>query len=402
MKGIDPTMDGYDIDDPHRFRVRQLMTFGIPIFLMQHLLFAVLFTWQQIIPLAIFNGAATLLYLCLYLFHLRTRLITLIVLLSTLEMTLFVPITVYYVGWSAGFQFWLFTHMATVFVAYRLHRLVRVGLTVPILCNFILVFVVLRPLSAISPVPGRIETILYYYNSISVMVTVSISMFYFNIFAERAETGFHDEHIRVRSLLLNILPEKIVTRLKGKQESFAEKIDDCTILFADIVGFTGLSSRMDATELVDMLNGLFTRFDDLVDRFRLEKIKTIGDAYMAACGIPEPVEEHEQRTVECALGMLRAVEEFNTQHATSLALRIGVHTGSVVAGVIGKKKFSYDLWGDTVNIASRMESHGVAGSIQVSDQTASRLDGKFSISRRDAVEVKGKGNMITWLVTGQA
>jgi hypothetical protein len=147
-------------------------------------LFAVLFTWQQVIPLAIFNGAATLLYIGLYLYHLRVRRITLIVLLSTLEMTLFVPLTVYYVGWGAGFQFWLFTYMATVFVAYRLHRLVRIGLAVPVLCNFVLVFAVLRLMPAISPVPGGIETILYYYNTISVMVSVSISMFYSNIFAE--------------------------------------------------------------------------------------------------------------------------------------------------------------------------------------------------------------------------
>jgi adenylate cyclase len=387
-----------DIEDPHRFRVRRLLTFGLPIFFLQHLLFTVFFVALDHIPLGIFNGASTALYLFLWLYQAKEKSLSWIVVLSTLEMTVFVPFTIFHLGWESGFQFWMFTHLATIFIAYRLPRYIRILLALMVLANFVFVFTHFKTNVARGFLSTDLVGLLFYYNSISSMLMVAVSMYFFNTFAERAERRFHDEHTKVRNLLLYILPEKIVKRLKGSQKSIAEDIKDCTILFADIVGFTGLSTQMAATELVDLLNSTFSRFDDFMEKFGLEKIKTIGDAYMAACGIPEPQEEQESKTVDCALLMLRAVQEINEQRGTDLALRIGIHTGKVVAGVIGKKKFSYDLWGDTVNVASRMESHGVAGSINLSEATANRIQGLYRLKPRGPVEIKGKGPMVTYLV----
>ncbi len=176
-------------------------------------------------------------------------------------------------------------------------------------------------------------------------------------------------------LLLNVLPHSIAERLKGRPEvtadGFTEVIADSfaevTVLFADIVEFTKFSEGVSAEVLVDVLNDIFTRFDSIADNRGLEKIKTIGDAYMAAAGLPVPVADHAVRAAHMALDMIEAMDRFNEHSGYKLKVRIGIDTGAVVAGVIGKRKFLYDLWGDTVNTASRMESHGVAGRIQVTD-----------------------------------
>ena len=206
------------------------------------------------------------------------------------------------------------------------------------------------------------------------------------------------ERARSDTLLLNILPESIAARLKGSPEAIAEGHDDASVLFADIVGFTPLSQRLSARELVDLLNELFSRFDELSERHRLEKIKTIGDAYMVAGGVPFHREDHVGDVVQMALDMHHATAEFAKQRGVALGLRIGIHVGPVVAGVIGKRKFSYDLWGDTVNTAARMESHGIPGAIQVTEVIRDRLGDRFAFEPRGEIDVKGKGLMRTWLL----
>lgn len=211
-------------------------------------------------------------------------------------------------------------------------------------------------------------------------------------------------------LLRNVLPDAIVRRLKGRAEvasdSFTEMIADSfsevTVLFADIVGFTRFSEGRGAEALVDVLNDIFTRFDGIADRHGLEKIKTIGDAYMAAAGLPVPVKDHAERAANMALDMMDVMERFCAQNPFELRIRIGISTGAAVAGVIGKRKFLYDLWGDVVNTASRMESHGVSGRIQVTESTRQRLGEPFVFEERGAIEVKGKGEMHTWFLTGRA
>jgi adenylate cyclase len=210
-------------------------------------------------------------------------------------------------------------------------------------------------------------------------------------------------------LLLNVLPYSIAERLKGRPEviadSFTEVIADSfaevTVLFADIVEFTRFSEGVSAKVLVDVLNDIFTRFDSIADNRGLEKIKTIGDAYMAAAGLPVPVADHAIRAAHMALDMIEAMDRFNEHSGYNLRVRIGINTGAVVAGVIGRRKFLYDLWGDVVNTASRMESQGVAGRIQLTDATRQRLNDSFMLEKRGAVDVKGKGEMQTWLLNSR-
>ncbi|MEG5136557.1 MULTISPECIES: adenylate/guanylate cyclase domain-containing protein [unclassified Microcoleus] len=199
-------------------------------------------------------------------------------------------------------------------------------------------------------------------------------------------------------LLLNILPEEIANRLKQGDSTIADTFADVTVLFADIVGFTQLSARVSPTELVALLNDIFSTFDNLAERHGLEKIKTIGDAYMVVGGLPIPRPDHAEAIAEMAIDMQEAIIDFSKTQNQHLSIRIGINTGPVVAGVIGIKKFIYDLWGDTVNTASRMESHGLPGSIHVTATTYQQLQDKYVFESRGAIEVKGKGKMTTYLL----
>jgi class 3 adenylate cyclase len=209
------------------------------------------------------------------------------------------------------------------------------------------------------------------------------------------------ERAKSESLLRNILPVEIAERLKSEPSHIADAFKDVTILFADIVGFTDLSTRLSPGELVAMLNRLFTAFDDLADKHGLEKIKTIGDAYMVVGGLPEARADHAEAVVGMGLEMRDAVALVARETGYDLRVRIGVNTGPVVAGVIGKKKFAYDLWGDAVNTASRMESHGLPGEIQVTEATWAKVEDAFELESRGTVTVKGKGEMAAWFVRGR-
>ncbi|HEY9873504.1 MAG TPA: adenylate/guanylate cyclase domain-containing protein [Candidatus Obscuribacterales bacterium] len=202
-------------------------------------------------------------------------------------------------------------------------------------------------------------------------------------------------------LLLNILPEPIAQRLKLLETNIADSFAEVTIMFADLVNFTQLASQLSPTELVSLLNQIFSTFDHLSEKHGLEKIKTIGDAYMVVGGLPMPQSDHAEAIAEMALDMQQAIEEFNTAKGTNFSLRIGINTGPVVAGVIGTKKFSYDLWGDAVNTASRMESHGVVGGIQVTETTYQLLRDKYLFEDRGLIQVKGKGEMNAYLLIGR-
>lgn len=207
-----------------------------------------------------------------------------------------------------------------------------------------------------------------------------------------------NEREKSERLLLNVLPAVIAERLKQGEATIAESFPDVTVLFADLVNFTQLSERTPAPKLVELLNEVFTSFDQLAELHGLEKIKTIGDSYMAVGGLPIPCANHAERVARMALDMQEVIRLFNEVHRTQLAIRVGIHTGPVVAGIIGRRKFSYDLWGDTVNLASRMESHGQAGEIQVSEMTKSKLTGLFGFSPRGPIHIKGKGELPTFLL----
>ena len=211
-------------------------------------------------------------------------------------------------------------------------------------------------------------------------------------------------HAREKSerLLLNILPGAVASQLKDGAETVADAHDDVTVLFVDICGFTRLSGGSRPSQVVHMLGEVFSAFDALVERHRVEKIKTIGDAYMVAAGLPEPRPDHAQAIADLALDMLEVVRGLRDPSGGSLQVRIGAHCGPVVAGVIGRKKFIYDLWGDTVNTASRMESHGEPGRIQITEDLARRLGPAYVCEPRGAIAVKGKGEMATYFLRGRA
>ena len=209
------------------------------------------------------------------------------------------------------------------------------------------------------------------------------------------------EQAKSEQLLLNVLPAAIALRLKANEHNIAESFAEVTVMFADIVGFTELSSRISATAVVEVLNDIFSAFDHLADRHGLEKIKTIGDAYMVVGGLPTPREDHAEAIANMAIDMLQEIRILSLEHSEPFSIRIGICSGPVVAGVIGLKKFIYDLWGDTVNIASRMESHGITGCIQVTAETYELLKDKYTFEKRGAIQVKGKGYMVTYLLTGK-
>jgi len=206
-----------------------------------------------------------------------------------------------------------------------------------------------------------------------------------------------EEKKKSEALLLNVLPESVASRLLSGERTIADYFDSVSVLFADIVGFTSLSRRLNPHDLVQMLNRIFSHFDTLAGVLGLEKIKTIGDAYMVAAGLPAPAADHAQRCFDMALGMLRILEEENEELPEPLKLRIGIASGPVVAGVIGQNKFIYDLWGDTVNTASRMESSGVAGEIHITEATLQALGAAALYVDRGEVEIKGIGKMRTYL-----
>jgi len=220
---------------------------------------------------------------------------------------------------------------------------------------------------------------------------------------------FHDKEIKYQKqikieqeksdkLLLNILPESIAKRLKNGESLIADDFEDSTVLFADLAGFTKLSSTISATDVVMQLNSIFSLFDGMLIKYSLEKIKTIGDCYMLAGGLPKPDKNHADSVARMALEMLDIIKEINTKTNQSLKVRIGINSGPVAAGVIGKEKFIYDLWGDTVNVASRMETFGSNSKIHVSANTYLQLKDYYNFTKRDKINIPGKGTMQTYFL----
>jgi class 3 adenylate cyclase len=250
------------------------------------------------------------------------------------------------------------------------------------------VSVALEPVLDPAAVPAPLRIAFFAGNVMGVSLTAYLLLQYFVRQRDR-------ERARSERLLLNVLPAPIAVRLKEGEGVIADRFPEATVLFADIVDFTPMSATRPAEDVVALLDDVFSAFDALADERGLEKIKTIGDAYMVAGGIPVPRDDHCEAVVGMAIAMLR---ECDGLRETAVRLRVGIDTGPVVAGVIGRRKFIYDLWGDTVNTASRMESHGVPGRIQVTERVVERLRDGYRFEPRGSVDVKGKGSMTTWLL----
>jgi adenylate cyclase len=218
----------------------------------------------------------------------------------------------------------------------------------------------------------------------------------------RAEAAAEREHQRSEGLLVNILPSRVAERLKDRVDSeIADAYSEASILFADMGGFTARASDTTPEDLVRFLNGVYTQLDSLVERHGLEKIKTTGDAYMVVSGVPEPLPDHAGALADLALDMRAALAGLVDPKGRAVPVRIGIASGPVVAGVVGTRKFFYDVWGDAVNTASRMESTGEAGKIQVAPKTRELLADRFELEERGVIEVRGKGPMRTWFLIGR-
>jgi len=257
-------------------------------------------------------------------------------------------------------------------------------------------------------IPNGVVITFFVLNIVGVCTTTYVLLQYFVRARERALADLDREHAKLEveqakseRLLLNVLPAPVAARLKESEEIIADAFPEATVLFADIVGFTPLAEGLPPEDVVALLDAIFSGWDRLAARHGVEKIKTIGDAYMVAGGLPDARDDQAHAIAGMALGMSAEVERCAAERDLSLQVRIGIDIGPVVAGVIGRTKFIYDLWGDTVNTASRMESHGVAAGIQVTERAYERLCDRYELRPRGTIEVKGKGRMKTYLLAGR-
>ncbi len=246
-------------------------------------------------------------------------------------------------------------------------------------------------------IPERAKTWSFLVNVSGSATILYFVMRYFQSQTERAMVALVSEQGKTDRLLLNILPKSIADRLKQSGERIADRHESVTVLFADLVGFTTISAGMPADALVEMLSRVFSRFDELAEKHHVEKIKTIGDAYMVVGGAPEARPDHAEAIANLALDMIQAIDEVGGA-GKHLMMRIGINTGPVIAGVIGSAKFSYDMWGDTVNMASRMEHHGMPNRIHVSEATYKLLKSEYEFEEREPIDVKGKGIVQTYFL----
>ncbi|MCX7627589.1 MAG: adenylate/guanylate cyclase domain-containing protein [Methylophilaceae bacterium] len=258
------------------------------------------------------------------------------------------------------------------------------------------------------PIPQHIKSLLFLVNIGGASILLYLLMRFFEVQRDSIMQALDDknhqlelEQGRSERLLLNIMPKSVVDRLKQGESKIADSYDAATIMFADLVDFTRISDGMQPDALVDLLNLVFSRFDQLTEKYGVEKIKTIGDAYMVVSGVPEPRPDHAEVIAHLAIDMQQALMELSVSTGKMLMMRIGINSGPVVAGVIGSAKFSYDLWGDTVNMASRMEHYGLSNVIQVTESTYHLIKDKFRFEKREPINVKGKGRVQTYLLLGR-
>lgn len=303
---------------------------------------------------------------------------------------------VVFVGWGFGAQYVLIAQMIVTILNPWPRRMAWL-LASALVGLFILLYHYTRLVSPLYDVP---EGQLAIANTLNIVATFGVACLlvaYPARVADRAEAELAAEHRRSERLLTNVLPLSVARRLKAGEEPIADRVSSASVLFADIVDFTPLASRLPAEQVVTVLDSVFTRLDRLVDEYGLEKIKTIGDAYMVAAGLPSARADHAQAIARFALAALDDLAKADDP-APRLQLRIGIASGPVVAGVIGRRRFLYDLWGDTVNTAARMESHGLPGRIQVTESTRRLLGDEFDCKERGFVDIKGKGQMRTYLL----
>lgn len=305
-------------------------------------------------------------------------------------------------GRESGLQFYFLAGAAASLLVFGPERLILSAcVTIVALIAFLATETVfVAPLGFIRVEPIFLDTLYYLTVPFAFLLIFTTSYFAFKE-ASQAELALESEYEFSERLLQNILPRAVAIRLRDhRTQLVADQIPSATILFADIVNFTPRAARWQPQQVIAFLGRVFSQFDAIASAHGLEKIKTIGDAYMVAGGLPEPKPDHEAAVARMALDLLDCCRQISQQVGEPVEVRIGLDTGPVVAGVLGPNKLLYDVWGDTVNTAAHMESHGVAGRIQVADCLKKRLEDRFDFELRGDIEVKGKGAMRVWFLTG--
>ncbi len=363
-----------------------------------HVGFLALFASFGVTELVYFNALSIAVFVAVLVLVVRER-TRLALTLAIVEIAAHQALAVHLVGWDANFQYYLLGVGPLPLLLPDTPRWIRVGIPIALFALF--AYLLLAYLGA--PPPYAIDptwlAIIQLTNILGAFFLVWGFTYFYQHGTELAERALSEATQRSEDLLHNILPPSIVERLRRGPGVVADAFDEASILFADLVGFTPLAAKCTPEELVRLLDEIVVAFEELVEERGLEKVKTIGDAYMVASGVPNRRRDHAEAIADLALAMRARFAEIAERSASPLAMRIGIHSGPVVAGVIGKSKFAYDLWGDTVNTAARMESHGEPGRVHVSEETVRALGDGWAVEERGTVEVKGKGAMRTyWLL----
>lgn len=362
--------------------------FGLP----AHVIFLIFFSVLGEREMAYINIGSIVLWLSAVFLAKSGRVLAGLLVISA-EVVVHAIFAVHYIGWHGGFQQYLITLAVAAFIIPRGQRisalLSAIAMTVYIALYFLY--------EQRAAVPTLID-LFYIPNTIIALLICITAMAYYTRNLETTEIALGEAHEKSETLLNNIMPAVIAERLKSGSITIADGFNEASVLFADIEGFTNFSEGHAPADVVKILNGIFSHLDTLVQKHKLEKIKTIGDAYMVAAGIPVYREDHAEAIAAFALDVRQAFDEYTRANNIHLRLRIGINSGPVIAGVIGRLRFLYDLWGDAVNTASRMESHGIPGEIQVTEATYDILKSKFNFEERGIIEVKGKGKMRTYLL----
>ncbi|MBN1761347.1 MAG: adenylate/guanylate cyclase domain-containing protein [Chitinispirillaceae bacterium] len=385
---------------PEYGRYYSAIRFTIPITVLLHLALIGFFSVIRLREMVFYNIASTL-WWCISLFLARhdIRIALVSNLVSIAEIVIHSTLCTYFIGWNYGFAFHLYTLPLVVFLLPNRHTVLKVTLMVITVTGFFVCAALLRQKEPVYAI-GLLERPLFLVNVSVPLMFITIIARYYARFAEQSENRIAKAKAKSDFLLGNILPQPIIQKLYDEPGYIAEEYREVSVLFADVIGFTPATAHRSPREVVEFLDALFSKFDEIADRYALEKIKTIGDAYMITAGLPEPVPDPSSTIADCALEIMdRASKE--SFFGKQLAMRIGLHTGPVVAGIIGKKKFSYDLWGDTVNTAARMESHGEAGTIHTTGTVYEQLKENYRFESRGEIEIKGKGMLETYFLIGK-
>lgn len=367
--------------------------------LISHASFALLFTLVGIIPMALFNVGSTVLFVSCLAAAKRGHTHTAMG-IAIAEVIAHAVVASRYTGLEAGFHYHMVLVISVTFLFNSVPLVARLGTVGLVGACYAALIVTGNDAPPWVTLPPDTVQAMGLLNVVVFITTLAGIGWYYTLAVHQARSALGREYQRSEALLNNILPGSVARRLKDRT-TIADRHEACSVMFADMAGFTSWSAQLEPEELVEHLNSVFTAFDHLAEKHGLEKIKTIGDAYMVAGGVPTARADHAEAIADMALDMRDYMRETRMRYGTGLSIRIGIHSGPAVAGVIGLRRFIYDLWGDTVNIAARMESHGVADEIQLSEDTATLLRGRYLLQDRGVQQIKGKGPMRTFMLLGR-